>query len=305
MGFAFPGAIAAHLVHPDRRILAVCGDGGFLMNVQEMETARRLDSKITVMVWEDGGYGLIAWKQDTQFGSHTNLAFGNPDWVKLAERPLAGMGIGWKIAASYGCPGERLRGEGPEPRGDSDRLPREPDADRTARGHRLSDLAKPSPTREGSHAERNLSLLPGQRGEQTNTDLEVTDKYTGEVATRVAMADAEAIDRAIGAAEEATAPMRELRAYQRQEVLDHCVGRFQERYEDAQALCIEAGKPIKDARGEVTRLIDTFRIAAEESIRLPGEVLPMDISPRAQDYTGQWKRVPIGPCSFIAPTTSP
>ena len=55
------------------------------MNVQEMETARRLDSKITVMVWEDGGYGLIAWKQDNQFGRHTDLAFGNPDWVKLAE----------------------------------------------------------------------------------------------------------------------------------------------------------------------------------------------------------------------------
>jgi len=85
MGFAFPGAIAAHLVHPDRRILAVCGDGGFLMNVQEMETARRLNSKITVMVWDDGGYGLIAWKQDNQFGRHTDLAFGNPDWVKLAE----------------------------------------------------------------------------------------------------------------------------------------------------------------------------------------------------------------------------
>ena len=85
MGFALPGAIAAHLVHPDRKVLAVCGDGGFLMNVQEMETARRLDADITVMVWEDGGYGLIAWKQENQFGRHTDLAFGNPDWVKLAD----------------------------------------------------------------------------------------------------------------------------------------------------------------------------------------------------------------------------
>ncbi len=85
MGFALPGAISADLVHPDRRVLAICGDGGFLMNVQEMETARRLNSNITVMVWEDGGYGLISWKQDTQFGHHTDLAFGNPDWNKLAE----------------------------------------------------------------------------------------------------------------------------------------------------------------------------------------------------------------------------
>lgn len=84
MGFALPGAIAARIVHPDRRILAIAGDGGFLMNVQEMETARRLDSDIVVMVWEDGGYGLISWKQLTHFGQHTDLSFGNPDWMKLA-----------------------------------------------------------------------------------------------------------------------------------------------------------------------------------------------------------------------------
>jgi acetolactate synthase-1/2/3 large subunit len=85
MGMPLPGAIAAHLVHPERRIFAIAGDGDVLMNVQEMETARRLDADITVMVWEDGGYGLIAWKQDTEFGSHTDLSFGNPDWLQLAE----------------------------------------------------------------------------------------------------------------------------------------------------------------------------------------------------------------------------
>jgi acyl-CoA reductase-like NAD-dependent aldehyde dehydrogenase len=71
------------------------------------------------------------------------------------------------------------------------------------------------------------------------------------------------------------------------------------------ALCIEAGKPIKDARGEVTRLIDTFRIAAEEATRIHGEVLAMDVSPRARGYTGMWKRVPVGPCSFISPFNFP
>ncbi|MFU8820927.1 MAG: thiamine pyrophosphate-dependent enzyme [Gammaproteobacteria bacterium] len=85
MGFALPGAIAASMVLPDRRILAVCGDGGFLMNVQEMETARRLGVNFVALVWEDGGYGLIAWKQDNEFDRHTDLAFGNPDWLKLAE----------------------------------------------------------------------------------------------------------------------------------------------------------------------------------------------------------------------------
>ncbi len=85
MGFALPGAVAAALVHPDRRILAICGDAGFLMNVQEMETARRLNLNFTVMVWEDHGYGLIKWKQDNHFGRHTELDFGNPDWMKLAD----------------------------------------------------------------------------------------------------------------------------------------------------------------------------------------------------------------------------
>ena len=139
-----------------------------------------------------------------------------------------------------------------------------------------------------------------------NADLAVTDKYTGEVATRVAMADARAIDAAIAAAVRAAEPMRRRPAYARAAVLQHCVRRFGERAEElAASLCIEAGKPIRDSRGEVTRLIDTFRIAAEESVRLYGEVLPLDISPRARGYTGMWKRVPIGPCSFISPFNFP
>ena len=85
MGFALPGAISAKMTYPDRRVLAICGDGGFLMNAQEMETATRLSANIVVMIWEDGGYGLISWKQDTEFGRHSDLSFGNPDFVKLAE----------------------------------------------------------------------------------------------------------------------------------------------------------------------------------------------------------------------------
>ncbi|WP_028292668.1 aldehyde dehydrogenase family protein [Oceanobacter kriegii] len=139
-----------------------------------------------------------------------------------------------------------------------------------------------------------------------NQELEVKNKYTGEVATRVAMADVDAIDQAIQAAVEATEACRKMPAYKRQEIIYHCVRRFEERFEEiAQALCMEAGKPIKDARGEVTRLIDTFKIAAEEATRIYGEVVPMDISPRAKGYTGQWKRVPIGPCSFISPFNFP
>jgi len=139
-----------------------------------------------------------------------------------------------------------------------------------------------------------------------NTDLEVFDKYSGELATRVAMADREAIDRAIAAAVAAKGPMRAMAAYERQAILQHCVQRFGERAEElALALCIEAGKPIRDARGEVGRLIDTFRIAAEESVRISGEVMTLDISARARGYRGLWTRVPIGPCSFISPFNFP
>ena len=139
-----------------------------------------------------------------------------------------------------------------------------------------------------------------------NTDLAVTDKYTGEVAMRVALADAAAIDRAIAASVQAAEPMRRMPPYERQPVLNHCVSRFAERFEElAMSLCIEAGKPIKDSRGEVSRLIDTFRIAAEESVRIGGEVMNLEISPRARGYRGMFKRVPIGPCSLISPFNFP
>lgn len=139
-----------------------------------------------------------------------------------------------------------------------------------------------------------------------NTKLEVTDKFTGEVATRVALADPAMIDAGIAAAVEAAEPMARMPSYERQAILNHCVKRFTERAEElAYSLCIEAGKPIRDSRGEVGRLIDTFRIAAEESVRITGEVQPLDISPRAKGYQGIWKRVPIGPCSFISPFNFP
>jgi acetolactate synthase-1/2/3 large subunit len=85
MGFALPTAIAAKLVYPERKVVTVSGDGGFLMNCQELETAVRLRTPVVNVVWENHEFGSIAWKQDKKFGRHFDVGFGNPDFVKLAE----------------------------------------------------------------------------------------------------------------------------------------------------------------------------------------------------------------------------
>jgi acetolactate synthase I/II/III large subunit len=85
MGISLPGAVAAKLVHPERKVVALCGDGGFLMNSQELETAKRVGANVTVVVWRDDGYGLIDWKQRNEFGRPFGVEFGNPDFVAYAE----------------------------------------------------------------------------------------------------------------------------------------------------------------------------------------------------------------------------
>jgi acyl-CoA reductase-like NAD-dependent aldehyde dehydrogenase len=145
----------------------------------------------------------------------------------------------------------------------------------------------------------NQALAPNQA-------LEVRDKFSGDVATRVALADAATIDAAIAAAHAARPAMAAFPPDARRDVLQHCVRRFTERREElALALCVEAGKPIRDARGEAERLIDTFRIAAGEATRVEGETVELAISERTRGYRGFVKRVPVGACSFITPFNVP
>src|SRR5688500_13408842 len=93
MGIALPTAIAASLVHPERNVVTVNGDGGFLMNVQELETAVRMETPVVNVIWENAQFGSIVWKQDNKFGRHFGVDFTNPDFVKLAD--------------SFGCPAWR------------------------------------------------------------------------------------------------------------------------------------------------------------------------------------------------------
>ena len=95
MGIAVPGAIAAKLSFPERRVVAVTGDGGFLMNSQELETAVRLALPLVVLVWRDNGYGVIRWKQQLRFGRTSAVEFGNPDLVQYARSFGA---IGYRVA---------------------------------------------------------------------------------------------------------------------------------------------------------------------------------------------------------------
>ena len=106
MGFALPTAIGAKLVHPDRKVIAVSGDGGFLMNCQELETAVRVKTPVVNIIWENAQFGSIVWKQDKKFGRHFGVDFGNPDFVKLADA----FGIpAWRCASAEDFP--RLLGD--------------------------------------------------------------------------------------------------------------------------------------------------------------------------------------------------
>lgn len=97
MGIAIPGAIAAKLVHPHKRVVAVTGDGGFMMNCQELETALRVGTPFVTLIFNDNGYGLIEWKQMNQFGQSSFVKFGNPDFVKFAES----MGLkGYRVTSA-------------------------------------------------------------------------------------------------------------------------------------------------------------------------------------------------------------
>ena len=127
MGIAVPGAIAAKLLYPQRRVVAVTGDGGFMMNSQELETAVRLKLPLVILIWRDNGYGVIRWKQQVRFGRTSSVDFGNPDFVRYAEsfgavgyrvteaaelRPILEDALHRDVPAVIDCPvddGENLR----------------------------------------------------------------------------------------------------------------------------------------------------------------------------------------------------
>ena len=152
-----------------------------------------------------------------------------------------------------------------------------------------------------------LPFYLGGKPVKPNADLAVINKYNGEEFCRVALADKPHVDQAAEiAASVGAKKMRELPAYVRQQILQNVVDQATRRRDEfGYYLAIEAGKPIQDARGEADRLIQTFRLAAEESTRIYGEYVDLEIAPRAGGYSSVTKRFPIGPVSLIAPFNFP
>ncbi len=140
----------------------------------------------------------------------------------------------------------------------------------------------------------------------TAAQLTVRDKFTGAPWAEVALAGPAELEAAIAAAVAAEVPLARTKPYQRQAWLARAAEAFAARADTlVAALVAEAGKALRDARGEVQRLIDTFRIAGEEAVRSYGEVLPLEVNERAAGYRGMWKRVPIGASGFITPFNFP
>ncbi len=139
-----------------------------------------------------------------------------------------------------------------------------------------------------------------------NFDLEVRDKYSGELVGRTPLFDRAALQQAAAVAASAQEAMARLSPYRRREVLMRCAGEIASRSEEfARLICAEAGKPITDARREVSRAVETFTVAAEEAVRIPGESLEMERAPHLEGYFGLWKRFPVGACGFITPFNFP
>ncbi len=146
----------------------------------------------------------------------------------------------------------------------------------------------------------------GSEPMMTGERLEVYEKFSGKVLSRVSLAGADEIERGICAAVEAERAMREMAPYERRDVLSACAERFSEKAEElAEVLCLEAGKPMKASRAEVQRLIDTFEIASREAMRESGGVLNLEMGEASKGYRGMFRRVPVGVCSFISPFNFP
>jgi len=336
MGAGLPSAIAVKLQCPDKKVVAICGDGGFVMNMQEVATAVEHGLDMTCIVLNDNAYGMIEWKQHTSDFPKWGLGIMNPKFEDLATsfgaighrvnsvdelEPTLRTCVNKKgvhiveVPVDYSLSTEilgpvrkervevlcKMRNE-PNNVEQPAPVPTRPSSDEYTR---QMGNGPPKPERKKEDI-RKYPFYLANEAVYENEDLKVIDKATGEVHAVCAQADQKTVDKAIDAAEKAAKELALLPSYKRKAVLERAVTEMKERREElALALCAEAGKPIKDSRGEVTRLIDTFTIAAEESVRMYGEYAPLDISARVEGFSSIVRRFPVGPISMVSPFNFP
>ena len=302
MGIALPTAIAAKLVHPDRNVVTVSGDGGFLMNVQELETAVRLKTPVVNVIWENAQFGSIVWKQDKKFGRHFGTDFTNPDFVKLAD--AFGMPA-WRCEEVDDL-GRHLRHalslDLPEPDRGPDRL--------LARrvhlgGARNGDGGGMTATQERTVVDAvptGLFIGGEWRDASGGATLDVEDPSTGETIAAIADATPEdakaALDACCAVQEEwAAHPPRE-----RGEILRRAFEAITERADElALLMTLEMGKPLAESKAEVTYAAEFFRWFAEEAVRIEGR---FGTAPNGVGRLITMKQ-PVGPCYAITPWNFP
>ncbi|KAK9840915.1 hypothetical protein WJX81_000140 [Elliptochloris bilobata] len=346
MGAGLPSAIAAKIVRPSHAVLAIVGDGGYMMASHEVVTAVKLKLHITVLVLNDNAYGMIKWKQAGMHMANFGMDLTNPDFVAHAESMGARghrvneesefadtlssclatpavhiVEVPINYAAGAALQEEALKEHLSKTLLSPDEFFKRspPPAMNSAEHSQLpkalgkqppgGGAGEDGPSKESKQDVDGVKTWPfylGGEPQAPNADLEVYDKYTSKVAYRVAQATAEDIERAIAAAHAAEPAMKALGSWQRKQILLFCVEQFKERKDElAMALCIEAGKPIKDSHGEVLRLIDTFQIAAEESVRMYGEWTPMDTTERNKGFSAIVRKFPVGAVSMVSPFNFP
>jgi hypothetical protein len=318
MGFAVPCAIAAKLVHPDRRVVTVNGDGGFLMNVQELETAVRLRTPIVNVVWENHQYGSIVWKQDKKFGRHFGVGLHQPG-LREARRGVRDAGRG-------AAPRRRLLGP-PAARADARRPVAHRPADRLL--HRRGDLrraggrdglgldasAPPGPSKVAGMATLASSeaavvdkvhtglYIGGQWRDATGGGtLPVEDPATGETLAEVADATVEDAQAALASAHETFATWKHTPPRDRAEILRRAFELVMGRADElALLMTLEMGKPVKESRAEIAYAANFLRWNSEEAVRISGRY--------GHNEAGAGRvltmQQPVGPCLFITPWNFP
>ncbi len=260
MGAGLPSAMAARLVHPNAKVLAVCGDGGFMMNSQELETAVRLGMNFVVLILNDSGYGMIKWKQDAMKLQSWGLDFGNPDFVAYAN--------------AYGAHGHRIEKAG-------DFLPKLKEC-LNAPGVHIIDVPIDYSQNEGLTLNLQSLVLEIEEEEKRlmGQVIEVRSPYDRSLIGTVPMADSAQVESALARAK-ALFDNRDgwLAPHERITILERLVVLMEERKAGLIATAIsEGGKPYADTVVEVDRAIQGVKLGIQAIHQLHGEQVPMGLT---------------------------